>query len=680
VRRGREGAQKAAGAVLSKDVVSKVSVPPYDASRLDGYAVRAEDVPGTLALVGKAAAGSRPLSAPLGRGEAVYVTTGGPVPPGADAVVAVEVTEQSADGTRVHVRGARVSAREGTRGAGSDMAAGALVARQGSVVDEACLGLLYETQRGGGRVEVEVHRAPVVGVLSTGDEIADDVVGDANRPALLLAVERAGGVAVDLGVVRDDRAAVSAALGAAAGRCDVVVSTGGVSMGATDHVKGVLEALAGGRGGSGSECGVRFGRLNMKPGKPTVFAVVPRGGGEGGAAGSGAAAPSCVLMFGLPGNPVSALVTFSLLVRPALLRLRGLALATCVPPRVAVRTLAPLPRDPSRPEYQRARVWVRGGAGDASSASDARIASTTSTTSATMAAVAGSVRVAAAAAAAGAVELEAVPTGSQVSSRLASVTQANALLLVGAGADAVPAGSFVSALLLHPPLPFPPTDLEELLAHARAQVQAHAAAGEMCSCGVDHGAAAPPPLPAPARPATHPPHDLDRSKAVAARVVILVVSDRVSRGDAVDAAGPALAEALRTHAPLLAPTAVDILVVPDEVERIREAVLAVADAPAALAVPTPTLLLTSGGTGFAPRDVTPEAVAPLLERQAPGLVTQLMLFGLSKTPTACLSRPVAGTRGRTLLVTLPGSPKAVREGAEALGGVLPHALRLLAGL
>ncbi len=153
------------------------------------------------------------------------------------------------------------------------------------------------------------------------------------------------------------------------------------------------------------------------------------------------------------------------------------------------------------------------------------------------------------------------------------------------------------------------------------------------------------------------------------RVGILTVSDRVSRGEAEDRSGPALAALVESRLP--GATVVAQATVPDEVEPIREIIRRWADEERV------DLVLTTGGTGFAPRDRTPEATRPLLEREAPGLVVAMLVAGLRVTPHAMLSRPAAGVRGRTLIVNLPGSPKAACENLEAILPALPHGLALL---
>ncbi|MBS1848544.1 MAG: molybdopterin molybdotransferase MoeA [Actinobacteria bacterium] len=290
------------GRVLAAEVVAPRDVPPFAASAMDGFALRAEDTIGgsaRLSIVGASGAG-RPATVAVGPGEAVAIATGGALPVGADSVCPIEAATLAGDTVEVHPvieRGAYV------RGVGDDTAAGLVVFTAGSVVGPAHVGVMA----GLGVESVSVHPAPRVGVLATGDElvVAPEVPGpgqihDANRPALLAAVRTAHGIPVDLGIVGDDEAALEAALADAATRCDVVLTSGGVSVGTADHAKAVLTRLA--------PESVEWLEVRIQPGKPFGFAVLE---------GSG------VPVLCLPGNPVSALVSFELLVRPALARRGG---------------------------------------------------------------------------------------------------------------------------------------------------------------------------------------------------------------------------------------------------------------------------------------------------------------------------------------------------------------------
>ena len=292
------------GCVLSAPVVATEQVPSFANSSMDGYAVRAEDTSGApvrLAVIGSIMAGHT-LGQTVGPGQAARIMTGAPVPPGADAVCMIEETETDADGRSV------VIGRELQRGAfvrqpGRDVAIGDVIASAGTVLTPAHLGVLANQAS----VNVRVHPRPRVGVLSTGDELFSGTgplppgkIRDANRHTLLALVRREGWDGVDLGIIGDDEPALVELLSSAASSCDAVMTSGGVSVGDLDLVRVVLEKL-----GAGS---MRWMQVAIRPAKPFAFGVL---------------ADSAIPVFGLPGNPVSAMVSFELFVRPALRRLGG---------------------------------------------------------------------------------------------------------------------------------------------------------------------------------------------------------------------------------------------------------------------------------------------------------------------------------------------------------------------
>lgn len=296
----------AAFRIAAADVAAQVDLPPFDNSAMDGYAVRAGDViaasagaPVTLQLLGRVAAGDSP-AAGVPVGGCVRVFTGSPLPAGADAVVMQEDTR--VDPVTPDVVRVLDAAKpwENVRFRGEDVKRGAIIVRAGEKLTAGRVGLLAAA----GVAQVEAHRRPVIGVLATGSELVEPgqpltpgAIYESNRTLLTPLLQRSGAVVRQYPLVADTLAATKAALEKAFTECDGVVTSGGVSVGELDFVKAAFEEL-GGR--------LDFWKVAIKPGKPFVFG---RRGEK--------------LLFGLPGNPVSALVTFLVLVRPALWRWQG---------------------------------------------------------------------------------------------------------------------------------------------------------------------------------------------------------------------------------------------------------------------------------------------------------------------------------------------------------------------
>jgi molybdopterin molybdotransferase len=318
----------ALGRVLAEDIRSEESLPPFDASAMDGYALVAGPA-AELSVVDEARAG-RPARRALGPGEAIRISTGAAVPAGADAVVPVERVEEGADG---RVRVPDVDPGANIRRAGEDVRAGSLVLAAGTDLGPAEVAVLASL----GRTEVTCGARPAVAVLATGDELVEPgqalgagQIRDSNAYALAGQAQRAGARVTSRAIVPDDRPATVAALDAALDAADVVCVSGGVSVGPHDHVKDALTELA---------VEERFWGVRLKPGKPTWFGSSERG-----------------LVFGLPGNPVSAMVTFHLFARPALRRLSG---ANPLDARGSAKLDVAVRRSPQRDQLLRCRLTAR---------------------------------------------------------------------------------------------------------------------------------------------------------------------------------------------------------------------------------------------------------------------------------------------------------------------------------
>ena len=324
------------GRVLAEAVVSSEDVPHFANSAMDGFAVRAADVSepdAVLEVLADLPAG-QVASVSMSDGQAIRIMTGAPMPDGADTVVRVEDTTADGDKVRIHTVVA-----EGTyvREAGGDVRAGQVVFDPGLRMGPIHVGVLATL----GLVESVVSRRPRVGVMSTGNELqppatqdlAPGMIRDSNRPMLVGLLEDAGAEVIDYGRIGDDADELRAALGRAAVETDAIVTTGGVSMGDYDVTKLVLR----------EEAGVDFIKVAMKPGKPLAF------GRLGGAP-----------FFGLPGNPVSVVVSFEQFVRPALLTMQGAS--AVLRPQMTVAAGERLVTDPAKTVFLRVRLEGDGAA------------------------------------------------------------------------------------------------------------------------------------------------------------------------------------------------------------------------------------------------------------------------------------------------------------------------------
>jgi molybdopterin molybdotransferase len=377
----------ARGLVLAAAVTTDEAVPPFANTAMDGYAVRAADTAGAapgsvvvLRVVDELAAGRAP-EIPVGPGEAIRIMTGAPMPPGADAVVMVEQTRSPSGAGDVEIE-AEAKPGQHVREPGGDLQAGQTVFESGTVLGAAAIGVLASV----GTTKVRVVPRPKVGVLSTGDELVESgplapgKIRDSNRPMLVELAREAGFDAIDLGIAVDDEEQIVATLAEAFRRCDAVLTSGGVSVGDFDYVKAALD---------------RFGALEwrqvaIKPAKPLAFGVVKG-----------------VPVFGLPGNPVSSLVSYECFARPALLQMAGHTRR--FRPEVLATAAHALPRRrDGKLHLHRVRVrWERDG-------------------------------------------YVATSTGDQASNALAATAAANGLALLEDG-DGVDAGATVRVMLLDAP-------------------------------------------------------------------------------------------------------------------------------------------------------------------------------------------------------------------------------------
>jgi len=368
---------EAVGRVLAADMRATAELPAFSTSAVDGFAVRAVDAGQTLRVIGESAAG-RPFAGGVDRGTAARILTGGVLPDGADTVVMVEDVRLAGDAVTVP---GDLRAGSNFHRPGADVKAGELVLGAGTQLGAAELGLAAAL----GFAEVEARRRPRVALLSTGDELVEvgrkpgpGQITDSNRWALLAALREAGVEVRILGIGPDEPQALRRLVLEALGAADVLVTSGGVSVGTHDLVKPLLESLG----------TVHVGRVKLKPGKPFTFATFPAG----------------KLAFGLPGFPVSSLVTFEVFVRPALRKMQGFS--QLQRPTLPVRIGYDARATADRTEYQRVTLRREGA------------------------------------------ELVADTTGSQSSSRLLSLAGAHAFVRIAPGDEGIKAGTIVEAMIL----------------------------------------------------------------------------------------------------------------------------------------------------------------------------------------------------------------------------------------
>lgn len=313
--------------VTAVDICSPLDVPGFDNSAMDGYALRLTDLAagGELAIAGKAFAG-QPFSGDWPQGNCIRIMTGAPIPTGCDAVVMQEETTASDNGIRLN---ADVKAGQNIRRRGEDIRAGDVVLNAGQKLSGAELPLLASLGVG----EVTVVRRPKVALFSTGDELqlpgaplGPGQIYDTNRLAVHLMAGQLGCEVIDLGIIRDDPAALREAFCAADSQADVTISTGGVSVGEADYTKQILDELG----------EIAFWKLAIKPGKPFAFGRLTHS-----------------WFCGLPGNPVSAALTFYQLVQPLLAKLAGQR-HSGLPARLRARAITPFRKTPGRLDFQRA--------------------------------------------------------------------------------------------------------------------------------------------------------------------------------------------------------------------------------------------------------------------------------------------------------------------------------------
>lgn len=645
------------GRVNVPRIFAPKALPAFATSTLDGFACRRIESKTKMHLEGSSLPGTLESGASLSQSSCFYVSTGARVPTDADCVIPTE--ECFISGNAV----AKVSQTVPTEFSGIRLP-GSDTRRSESIMDRLCVisagdvGLLSAC----GVERVEVVRKVRVALLSTGNEVYSAEISDANRPFMKALLSQLPQIQVDdLGVVQDDKSLIETLLTST--DFDVLVSTGGVGFGQSDFMKAALED-------SGYQ--ILFGQMDLKPGKPTTVAV-----------------KEDRMVFALPGNPASCFVTFHMLVLPTLMKRAGLEIRVYLPStRVKLELTESIVPDPQRPEYLRAVTQI--------SAFGHLVAKLVS--------------------------------GHQRSSRAASCSgKVNSLILIPPGSNPIVprhtawfdcylllGASLHSSAILSPT--GAPSESESNLTCISTESKARAfdslvewlkarndvenidlmnLAGFCRNClskwlsgsgsekdinhakkyvyGMDYEEwkkkyqkgqkKSHNPIVHSGNPCAS---SFNVSKTVSFKGFSLTISDRASRGEYMDQSGPLIEEFLKT----LGANSLESAIVPDEFDLIQSTAKRWIDEQTHACV-----LVTSGGTGFSPRDVTPEAIFPLIDKNAPGIVNLLLQNFSKEDPLFALSRLVAGVSKKTFIVTLPGRPAAVRKGLDCLALVLPKLIQ-----
>lgn len=540
---------EANGRVLAEEILSPIDFPPFRASVMDGYAVNYIETPNVLQVQMSSRAGEGVLS--LQKGYCCYITTGAAVPEGANAVIPIEDIKFIEDKVEIP----QCKDQQWIRNIGSDIRKSQILGNLNMVLTPQHISLLASV----GITSIKVYKIPLIGYLSTGNELKDigqelsyGQIIDSNRIMIKFLLSQCKCYTIDYGIVLDNKESVREAIIKASQECDILITSGGVSMGDRDYVKPLLE----------EEGKVIFGRVDMKPGKPMTFARIGK-----------------CLAFALPGNPASCFVCFYLFVRFAIDTITHQALL----PTVTV-FLDKAYKIDLRPEFHRATVHWDGE------------------------------------------HFVAKSTGLQQSSRLLSTVSANCILKFPSSSQGLSEISgFVEGILIGP-------------------FQTLKKLSDLDTTAI--------------------PEHVEKEKIII-KCGVLSVSDRASKGEYEDKTGPALVEKCTESWG----GEVFYRLVSDDKELIKSLLISMSDAC--------DVVFTTGGTGFSPRDVTPDATKEVIDKETPGLVTKMLMDGLKNTEYACLSRMVAGIRKKTLIINFPGSMGGVNDCFLSIKSIIPHAVSLI---
>eukprot|EP01083_Nonionella_stella_P074523 202190_1 len=612
--------------ILAKDIYAPINLPRCNTSIMDGYAMNYAlnfnessigSQLGVYKVVNVTTAGNESKARQLSKGEVAYVTTGSALPSNTDCVVQVEQTEIIDDET-VKLLSPPSAPLQFVRTQGSDIKKGQLLLSKGTKLQSSELGILASC----GSIMIPVYNKIRVTILSTGDELKDpftftpkydenkqsetpttNLIFDSNKVMLTQVIHESCPnlcVVKDGGIATDDCDALKQHILELLPETDILITSGGVSMGSRDYIKPILEEIG----------ELKIGRICIKPGKPTTFGTVM-------VADKASGDMKKKLMFGLPGNPVSAQVCFKMFVEPAIRKSTGImSHFNCQHPPINVEITQDIRMDPERPNYNRCTVYWDKAKG----------------------------------------KFVGYQNGSQRSSRLLSCKSANCLLRIPQKSGVLTKGSMVKALVIGPLIPNMPPALDDV--DAGDEKHDHLMD---CACGKKHSHGG------------HTGHKSHNEQTLNAKDIqkvnigVLTVSDRASKGVYSDESGPALGDGLKELFGEKSIDKMEMKIVPDDVDAI-EACLKQWEVSC-------DLIITTGGTGLTPRDHTPDVTKKFIKKECNGIVFKMMQYGLQQTEFACLSRYVAGvTENNCLIINMPGSVKAVKQCLHSIKKILPHAI------
>ena len=605
--------------ILYDDVKAMFNIPEYPTSMMDGYAIKYDNLAvNNVYKVKDIVVPGLKQNVSIKNDEIYYITTGGALPNDTDCVVKIEDTKIMRDKSCVQIVKKPKNKDQYIREPGCDMKKDSIILKKGALIESSDIGILSMN----GISTVKVYKNINIGIISTGNELCDanDLYTkttyeyfDCNRPMLISLCKEIinnNGNIIDGGILNDEIKTIKPKILSLINdkHCKIIISTGGVSMGSRDHIKPILNDIG----------TIHFGRVSIKPGKPTTFGTITNDNDT----------DTCYY-FGLPGNPCSAYVCFKIFVEPAIKYLIGYNKFNCggifgLPP-IQCELLTPIKCDPERPIFHPSKIyWDKFKNNNKGS-------------------------------------YIGVSSGFNKSSKLLSIHNINCLLRIPQQNGILKQGTIVKGLVVGKlTAEMPPkinSNTEQIVMHTGCACCHPTNNDDNKSNTTTHSSLK-----------HHQPHI-----QTIINVGILVISDRASKGIYTDKSGPTAHDLLTKYYNNDKTFTIDTIkttIVPDEALDIKNTIYNYIEH-------NYHLILTLGGTGFSNRDITPEITKKIIDKECPGIIHLMFMESLKITPYACLARYTAGIKDNSLIINLPGNPKAVSECLNAIKFVLPHALQQL---